>query len=310
MPCNAWNHSATCECGWGGQWHGSYGGGRASQSWTEAQIRSRDYFHHYWIPGRLGRIVSYTNPNATCPVCAAKVFFYQSPYGGRVFFDELGPPWPKHPCTDNASPTFGRTGCRDYPAPYMPAFSSTPAKPQWAKTGWDPVVLIDVLEAPAFTVLLVQRIENDDRVVLGINKSLKIDKLSPTFIQERDDALGVFSISFLEIRDDRSASARETVYRNARQDSDVQDWVNAVAGSAESQNRIALRLILDNDVPRRSAIRISDETVDFEAAAFWLQRAHNSTCTAATANLGLLNTSRLAARFGGRDEIKVADFRV
>jgi hypothetical protein len=28
------------------------------------------------------------------------VYFYQSPYGGRVFFDELGPPWPKHPCTD------------------------------------------------------------------------------------------------------------------------------------------------------------------------------------------------------------------
>jgi hypothetical protein len=29
------------------------------------------------------------------------VFFYQSPYGGRVFFDSLGPPWPKHPCTDH-----------------------------------------------------------------------------------------------------------------------------------------------------------------------------------------------------------------
>jgi len=44
---------------------------------------------------------SYVNPNAHCPVCGAEVFFYQSPYGGRVFFDELGPPWPKHPCTDN-----------------------------------------------------------------------------------------------------------------------------------------------------------------------------------------------------------------
>src|SRR5580698_4295669 len=44
---------------------------------------------------------SYINPNARCPVCGAFVYFYQSPYGGRVFFDELGPPWPKHPCTDN-----------------------------------------------------------------------------------------------------------------------------------------------------------------------------------------------------------------
>ncbi|MGM9428100.1 hypothetical protein [Hydrogenophaga sp. MI9] len=39
------------------------------------------------------------NPNASCPVCGANVFFYKSPYDGRVFFDELGPPWSKHPCT-------------------------------------------------------------------------------------------------------------------------------------------------------------------------------------------------------------------
>lgn len=44
---------------------------------------------------------SYTNPNAHCPVCGERVFFYQSPAGGRVFFDDLGWPWPKHPCTDN-----------------------------------------------------------------------------------------------------------------------------------------------------------------------------------------------------------------
>lgn len=44
---------------------------------------------------------SYTNPNALCPVCGKAVFFYQSPEEGRVFFDDLGWPWPKHPCTDN-----------------------------------------------------------------------------------------------------------------------------------------------------------------------------------------------------------------
>lgn len=46
--------------------------------------------------------VSYVNPNARCPVCHEPVFFYQSPQGGRVFFDDLGWPWPKHPCTDNS----------------------------------------------------------------------------------------------------------------------------------------------------------------------------------------------------------------
>lgn len=38
-------------------------------------------------------------PNAECPICGAPVFFYQNGHGSRVFFDELGPPWPKHPCT-------------------------------------------------------------------------------------------------------------------------------------------------------------------------------------------------------------------
>ncbi|TYB91846.1 hypothetical protein FXF53_29315 [Micromonospora sp. WP24] len=31
------------------------------------------------------------------------MFFYSNEHGSRVFFDEVGPPWPKHPCTDNSS---------------------------------------------------------------------------------------------------------------------------------------------------------------------------------------------------------------
>ncbi len=46
-------------------------------------------------------IEAYTNPNANCPVCGASVFFVQTSNGGRVFFDALGWPWPKHHCTDN-----------------------------------------------------------------------------------------------------------------------------------------------------------------------------------------------------------------
>jgi hypothetical protein len=44
---------------------------------------------------------TYISPNAKCPVCDANVFFYQNSAGSRVYFDELGPPWPKHPCTDS-----------------------------------------------------------------------------------------------------------------------------------------------------------------------------------------------------------------
>ena len=39
-------------------------------------------------------------PNAQCPVCGAAVYFWSNAAGSRVYFDEMGPPWPKHPCTD------------------------------------------------------------------------------------------------------------------------------------------------------------------------------------------------------------------
>lgn len=83
MNCNAWNHPPGCACGWGGKYHGQ-------GSWTSGP-RS-----HWQIPS------SYTIPNARCPRCRAQVFFYASPRGGKVYFDELGPPWPKHPCTDQS----------------------------------------------------------------------------------------------------------------------------------------------------------------------------------------------------------------
>ena len=39
-------------------------------------------------------------PNAQCPVCGEAVFFYSNSAGSAVFFDEVGRPWPKHPCTN------------------------------------------------------------------------------------------------------------------------------------------------------------------------------------------------------------------
>jgi hypothetical protein len=49
---------------------------------------------------KFQKVESYLDPNARCPVCGASVFFYRSPHNGRVFFDDVGWPWPKHGCTD------------------------------------------------------------------------------------------------------------------------------------------------------------------------------------------------------------------
>lgn len=53
------------------------------------------------VNAHLGVTSTFIHPNATCPVCGARVFFYQNQLGSRVYFDELGKPWPKHHCTDN-----------------------------------------------------------------------------------------------------------------------------------------------------------------------------------------------------------------
>lgn len=90
---------------------------------------------------RAGAFASYTTPNARCPDCGQSVFFYQSPHGGRVFFDELGPPWPKHPCTDRPR---GRTQ-----PPAAIVLSSEDRRrgavvlPGWRANGWRPIELVD-----------------------------------------------------------------------------------------------------------------------------------------------------------------------
>ena len=121
--CNAWNHPQNCSCGWGG---GGYSGRSAKPLSTPAAYGG-------WFMSLTNTYASYVNPNASCPVCGAAVFFYQSDRGGRVFFDELGPPWPKHPCTNNISQP-GRlpatSSLADQPTPYA-----------WQCAGWQPFII-------------------------------------------------------------------------------------------------------------------------------------------------------------------------
>jgi hypothetical protein len=113
--CNANNHWQPCECGFGGKGH--------KGKRTSVDV----YIHPDWIfDPKEPR--SYITHNATCPVCGDPVFFYQSPDGGKVYFDELGSPWPKHPCTST-----------EYPDKYLLTKSSTIASAQ-KKNGWKPFV--------------------------------------------------------------------------------------------------------------------------------------------------------------------------
>lgn len=145
--CNAWNHPPNCSCGWGG--FGYLGSGSQKKS-----------IGNFFSLGCT--LSSYTNPNANCPVCGDSVFFYQSPYGGRVFFDELGPPWPKHPCTDKSNKSIARSKLHN---------AGQSGKYQWQKDGWSPLLDFTV---SIFTpeVLRVSGVFNGDEIIFYINKTI------------------------------------------------------------------------------------------------------------------------------------------
>jgi len=123
------NHRSWCSCGWcnGGQ----------SYSYDEyfKQIENRSsfvpsYTWDYSYIERIYRYKSFINPNARCPVCNVEVYFYQSPYGGKVYFDELGPPWTKHGCT-----TTSKTPIKAIDRDTLSKF-----QPKWIRLKWKPFV--------------------------------------------------------------------------------------------------------------------------------------------------------------------------
>lgn len=103
MP--GYNHFPWCMCGWcyKGQANG-YSAKRVPGDFDRWSARRKLKEHgadRSWA-------ACFVMPNASCPVCFAKVYYYQNQYGSRVFFDELGWPWPKHPCTENKKPITSR----------------------------------------------------------------------------------------------------------------------------------------------------------------------------------------------------------
>lgn len=66
---------------------------------------------------------SYTHP-MRCKRCGKYVFFYQSENGGKVIFDDLGPPWPKHSHQGDVEKCAG-----------------LPQDPVWKKSGFEPLII-------------------------------------------------------------------------------------------------------------------------------------------------------------------------
>lgn len=171
MTCNGSNHRPGCNCGWGGVFYGL--GLRVGGP--------------YW-----GRSDSYTNPNARCPYCSALVYFYKSPSGGSVYFDELGPPWPKHPCVDAGSHSLRTIRTRQ-----------SLVVPLWATAGWHPLQCesIETLKGAPDVVVLATSQGKDRKQLFARMPKAPISCDSPILWRRVDGQRGHYEISTLDLSD-------------------------------------------------------------------------------------------------------------
>jgi hypothetical protein len=154
--CNSFNHHPSCTCGFGGDGHAgsSYGN---SHGYGLRSLSAGVTFESFIYP-------------TSCPVCGAPVYFYRSPYDGRVFFDDLGSPWPKHPCTDSS---LNKNVAHVISNDYSPSNYLNHLRPKF-KEGWD-LFIVDSIYRQQDTLAQILGIQSTmPKVCRG--RSIKIHK--------------------------------------------------------------------------------------------------------------------------------------
>lgn len=274
MGCNAWNHPPSCDCGWGGDTGGGGGFAGPERSPQPAEVGS-------WGRYEAAHLTSFTIPNARCPVCQASVFFYQSEHGGRVFFDPpLGPPWPKHPCTDNrasgsaggGSNGAGRSGgLSEVPSRNRPHNPSEDPIEVMRRTGWHPLLELKIRQMDGWQLLEgLDPIDNHRCQILA--RGL-FEECAPTFVRVDDPARITCAVEQVHLsRDDK---LRLTAAQGWFGVSGIEEARNAKAarsGSVDAmrryaQSRFYRHLGRDN--------RVSDvaQFIDVRAASHWFEKA-------------------------------------
>lgn len=272
MGCNAWNHSKNCDCGWGGDtgygWQNHGSSARAPSA----------------PPPRPVIRLSTTIPNARCPVCGDVVFFYASPFGGRVFFDELGPPWPKHPCTDNPRKSVSlrsplelkRQPTRDW---------------QWNRDGWIRLTALEIRLDDGCAYLTAQGGEPPIQYQFGWEGEPHFTADDPVYCRRSPTATGEFELSYLPINTNKKFNGPETilVVPRASSASQIQKWREAREGDADAQNGIGMSLSYNRATDSSRSLDTVPEDVDWAAAEYWFRLSAKQGFWAGHHNLGVMH---------------------
>lgn len=153
---------------------------------------------------------SFVNPNARCPDCGQEVFFFQSHSGGKIFFDELGPPWPKHPCTDNPrSPSLSSIQAAPPDDGNAPSVVATRTY-RWQSSGWEPFYVLEIKEVHNGKFLAIRGISKGAELSVYIQNELDFPRSSPMHLREKSG--GCYRLSTILVRFSSIGNGPEKVY--------------------------------------------------------------------------------------------------
>lgn len=188
------NHYSNCTCGW----CVNYGATRINRSQIAAEFSFRDARKLLELNAVRTISACYVNPNARCPVCDAAVFFYANQHGSRVYFDELGHPWPKHPCTDNNIRSFASRPTIVAPSARRKRGLALELVAAAGTTG-----MFDVPGGghEGWRLMEVISTENHDKRHVVTAEGVELDHLKRTFSYLAPDALILFG-SFISLNGD------------------------------------------------------------------------------------------------------------
>jgi len=258
MTCNGNNHGMHCKCGWGGVFYGTgLTGGRSE--WQRHE--------------------SYTNPNSRCPVCNVPVYFYQSQYGGKVYFDEMGPPWPKHPCTDiTQATTYNLAKSQD-------KIKSTSSlikirTPEYQQEGWFPIYCSEIDTIPEEPTVLILKVgEKSEGKQLFAN--ITQDKVSAHWpiLVRRIPNTKAYEVSTLKAREAVPSEFRFKAYLTLQdliQSNQLTQPISAVVTRSVPNDLDEKRILKKFAQIKRSKITIDDIKLTRELKAKHRQEIENA----------------------------------
>lgn len=215
-------------------------------------------------PGHYRTPHAFTIPNATCQVCGAKVFYYEHPNGARVLFDQLGPPWPKHPCYE-AGQAINRNVITQ---------AATATGPHWVQEGWQPLFYEKHILLQSGEALRVQARTKRYQVIFEVplatlrQRYIQIEQVCRLLMQAKEDAGKVL----IQIHD--GSRSFEITTKNSRQ---IEQAVPLQTATQLTETQFASLTKLDVAIQckrdgKRWCVNLSrhgkNHTIDFKAKNF------------------------------------------